>query len=514
MDKESKEKLEPHKVLAALNFGRVDAESDTRFENCFIGTDMLRHVLKPQHSLVLGSKGSGKSAAFRLLCTDKEKLRPLLPKEYTDVFCIPVYGLYNEEYVYGSEFRDMKSDSIDEFRYFWLMIIGLKTVAIIADDPKIKEIVSKSKSDKLKETYKIIQQVVNDLGLGQEKSTVGRLKQRVMQIVKPKIRDKRESEPMQLLLSEEFKRKTGMSVTAVLDKIDSLLQEIHCIAWLMLDKLDLLFIDDFDKLKSSITGLVQLLIEQSNRFKSIHFKIFLRSDIYRQLRIVNKSHLVSYTSEMKWTDSLLLKLLVSRAVAEPIVRDYCEEMTGDPVTVADIINGSEEDVLKYFYTIFESTMGSDNVDPDIPFLHTWMLRNLTDGMSNVYPREQIHLGNLAVEKQIEINRREGEHCSSRIISSQALQEAFAQLSIYRCDTYLYSEFPHLAKHFDVFRGSSKIKFTRDELYKLFENLDPNGDEGIRSVFDTGLLTPNGRSVDSSMEFTIPKLYRIGLGVVE
>jgi hypothetical protein len=508
--------MEPQQVLTALNFGRVDAESDTRFENCFIGTDMLRHVMKPQHSLVLGSKGSGKSASFRLLCTDKEKLRSLFPKSYEDIFCVPVYGLYNEEYIYGNEFRDIKSDSIDDFRYFWLMIIGLKSVTAIAEEPKIRDMVNKNKNPKLKEAYKIIQQVVEDLGLGQEKSTVGKLKQRVMSLVKPSLKDQPSSnEAVPKILAGDFKHKTGMSVTAVLDHIDIVLQETNCLAWMMLDKLDLLFIDDFEKLKSSITGLVMLLIEQTNRFKNIHFKIFLRYDIYRQLRIVNKSHLVSYTSEMKWNDSLLLKLLVSRAIAEPVVREYCEEQTGESVAVADVINGTEEDVLKYFYVLFESTMGrDDNSEPDFPFTHTWMLKNLTDGMGNVYPREQIHLGNLAVEKQIEVNRKEGEHTSGRLISAKALKEAFAALSIYRCDTYLYSEFPHLAKHFDVFRGSSKIRFTREELNKLFEKLAPNEDEGIRAVYDTGLLTPVGRTVDSSMEFTIPMLYQIGLGIAQ
>jgi hypothetical protein len=508
--------MEPQQVLTALNFGRVDAESDTRFENCFIGTDMLRHVMRAQHSLVLGSKGSGKSAAFRLLCTDKEKLRPLFPKEYDDIFCIPVYGLYNEEYLYGNEFRDIKSDSIDDFRYFWLMVIGFKTVTMIAEDAKISKLVGKSKNPKLKEAYKTILQVVEDLGLGQEKSTVSKLKQRVMRVVKPSLQDQTlASEAVPKILAGDFKHKTGMSVTAVLDQIDFLLKETNCLAWMMLDKLDLLFIDDFEKLKSSITGLVQLLIEQSNRFKNIHFKIFLRSDIYRQLRIVNKSHLVSYTSDMRWNDSLLLKLLVSRAIAEPVVREYCEEQTGESVTVADIINGAEEDVLKYFYVLFESTMGrDDNSEPDFPFTHTWMLKNLTDGMGNVYPREQIHLGNLAVEKQIEVNRKEGEHSSGRLISARALKEAFAALSIYRCDTYLYSEFPHLAKHFDVFRGSSNIRFTRGELNKLFNKLTPNEDEGIRAVYDTGLLTPVGRTVDSSMEFTIPMLYQIGLGIAQ
>jgi hypothetical protein len=158
--------------------------------------------------------------------------------------------------------------------------------------------------------------------------------------------------------------------------------------------------------------------------------------------------------------------------------------------------------------------GNDETELDIPFLHTWMLRNLTDGMDNVYPREQIHLGNLAVEKQVEINRKEGEHVSKRLISSLALREAFAKLSMYRCDTYLYSEFPHLSKHFDVFRGIEKVKFMREELYGLFEKLSPNGDEGIRAVYDTGLLKPLGRSVDSSMEFKIPLLYRIGLGITQ
>ena len=506
--------MEPREVLANLNFGRVDAESDSRFESCFIGTDMLRHILQPQHSLVLGSKGSGKSAVFRLLCTNKEKVRSLIPKIHDDVFCIPVYGLQNEEYVYGAEFRDIKSDSIDDFRYFWLLIIGLKAVNAIAEEPKIQELVAKSKNVELKKAYKVIQQVVDDLELSHERSTITKLKQKIGQLFRSSVQDSSlSSDTISKLFAGDFKYKTGMSITAVLDNIDTILRETNCLAWMMLDKLDLLFIADFEKLKSSITGLVQLLIEHSNRYKNIHFKIFLRSDIYRQLRIVNKSHLVSYTNEMRWSDSLLLKLLISRAIADPLVQEYCEEQTGESVSVADVINGTDEDVLKYFYIIFESTMEvNEDSEPDFPFIHTWMLKNLTDGRGNVYPREQILLGNLAVEKQIEINRREGEHKSQRLISANALKEAAAALSIYRCDTYLYSEFPHLVKHFDVFRGSLKIRFTREELNKLFEKLIPNEDEGIRAVYDTGLLMPHGRTVDSSMEFSIPLLYQIGLGI--
>ena len=40
----------------------------------------------------------------------------------------------------------------------------------------------------------------------------------------------------------------------------------------------------------------------------------------------------------------------------------------------------------------------------------------------------------------------------------------------------------------------------------------NGDEAIRALYDTGLLQPLGHSVDSSVKFKVPLLYRSGLGV--
>ena len=95
-----------------------------------------------------------------------------------------------------------------------------------------------------------------------------------------------------------------------------------------------------------------------------------------------------------------------------------------------------------------------------------------------------------------------------------LRDAFDEVSAYRCDTYLYSEFPHLAKHIDVFRGSDTTVFPREELYRLFEPLEPNGDEAIRDVYDAGLLLPLGRNVDSSRKFRIPLLYRSGLGITD
>lgn len=510
--------MDAQEILAGLNFGRVDAETDSRFDNCFIGTELLRNVLQAQHSLVLGSKGSGKSAAFRLLSDDKEKVKPLMPKGFEEIFCIPAYGLQNEEYLPGLEFQELKIHTIDDFRYFWLLYIGLKSASSLAQDEKLAKLVENTKNVKLRNAYKTITRVMEELGLEQEPSTFSKFKQRFRTFVRPPLRsDMLGSDEVNRLLSADFRHRTGMSVKALLDNIDVIMQETNCLAWVLLDKLDLLFIDDFEKLKAAITGLVQILVEHSNRFQNIHFKIFLRNDIYRQLRIVNKSHLVNYTQEMKWRESLLMKLLVSRAIADPAVQAWVEAQSGEKIEVANVIGGDDALVQKVFYTIFEPTLGPGSgpvSEPAVPFTHIWIMRHLTDGMGNIYPRELIHLGNLAVEKQREIDRAEGKHSSARLVGARALKEAFASVSVYRCDTYLYSEFPHLEKHFDVFRGSDKATFTRDELTKLFARFTPNGDEGIRAIYDAGLITPVGRTVDSSVEFKVPLLYRIGLGITQ
>ncbi len=512
---EKREKaVEPQVVLSKMNFGRVDGETDTRFENCFIGTEMLRQILLPQHSLIIGSKGAGKSAMARLLCDDNSKIEALFPKEFKEVFCIPAYGLQTEEYLSGLDIRELKPNTPDDFRSFWLLYIGLKTASVLTQDEKVQTLVARSKSTQVKDAFDDLRLLMIDLGLTpKEKGMMTRLKEKVGKRSRPKFNDVSHLRENEGSRSIGFKQLAGKSVIGLLEDLDLILRDINCLSWVVLDKLDLLFIEDFEKLKGAITGLIQLLVQYGHQFTNIHFKILLRNDIYRQLHIVNKSHLVSYSTEMKWRGPLLLKLLVSRAVVDPTVRSYCEEVLGEPVDVTNVILNDDAYVKRLFYIIFEPTMsatGGANATP----IHQWILKRLVDGLGNSFPREIIHLGNMAVESQREMNRTEGKHSSTRLISSRAVKEAFTKISAYRCETFLYAEFPHLAKHFDVFRGSESATFHREELYMLFEPLTPKGDEAIRAVHDVGLLIPVGKNVDSCSEFKVPLLYRAGLGITE
>lgn len=504
--------MDQQQILTCLNFGRVDGESDNRFNTCFIGTEMLRQVLLPQHSLIVGNKGSGKSAICRLLCEDLQKVRPLLPKNYEEIFCIPASGLQSEELLPEVELRELKPTSVDDFRDFWLLYLGLKTATVVLNDPKIAEAVDQSDNEKLRASYETLDRVLVDLGLRKDVSVMKKFRYRFTGWTRSSRKSEKGSRRETDSAAQDFKQKAGISIIGLLDHLDTVLRETKSLAWLMLDKLDLLYVDDMGRLKAAITGLVQLLVQYGNQFKNIHLKIFLRNDIYRQLHIVNKSHLVSFSSEMKWPGHLLLKLLVARAVVDNSVRAYCEAQMNEKVDVTNVILGTDDYVKRIFYTIFEPSMGGS--EATAAPTDQWILRRLSDGTGSSFPRELIHLGNRAVEKQREYNRSSNQHCSTKLVSSRALKEAFEMISAYRCDTYLYSEFPHLSKHFDIFRGSDTATFHRQELYMLFEPLSPKGDDAIRAVYDTGLLTPLGTNVDSARKFKVPLLYRSGLGISE
>ncbi|HLF13403.1 MAG TPA: hypothetical protein VI932_00755 [Bacteroidota bacterium] len=504
--------MDPQQALVCLNFGRVDGESDDRFSTCFIGTEMLRGILKAQHTLLVGNKGSGKSAICRLLIKDLAKVKPLLPRNYAEIYCIPAYGLQTEENVPGVSLKELNPSSVDEFRDFWLLYLGMKGALRLVNDDRMRGFVERTQKSNLKKSFETLERVLVTLGLRKDERMFFKMKNVLSGMFGSSGLG---GNGQAAAGNTRFKDRTGVSIIGLLEHVDLVLRETNSLAWMLLDGLDLLFVDDFPKLKASITGLVRLLVQYGNHFRNIHLKIFLRNDIFRQLHIANKSQLASYSSEMKWRESLLLKVLVVRAVDDQHVKSYCQEVLGDTVDVSAVILGSDEYVLKVFYAIFEPTLGQGKPGQAKPMpTHQWILRGLRDGTGSSFPRELIHLGNKAVEQQREMNRIGGNHLSTHLIGPEALREAFAMVSSYRCDTYLYSEFPHLSRHFDVFRGSDTTTFHREVLYMLFAPLSPNGDEAIRALYDTGLLQPLGRNVDSSMKFKVPLLYRPGLGVRE
>ncbi len=507
--------MDPQQVLSSLSFGKVDAETDDKLSNCFIGTDILKQALHARHSLLLGGKGSGKSALFRLLSQDTYRLTQILQSNFNEIYSIPAYGIHSDEYLTYTEIQEINPQSIDDFKYFWQLYFGLKTAATIANCPRMRERVNKSNSPIIKNNFHSIVQLLTDIGLLQKGQNNYSFQNKIKELFSFREPTHNITTDSSKFVALYTKSKTGLNIISFLDLVDKILKESNCLVWILVDQIDLLYLDDLDRRKKAITALVQLLIEYSNRFSNINLKVFLRTDIYKELQIVNKSHLVSMIIELKWTESLLLKLFVARAVYDKNVRVYCESILKENLDVMRVIAANDEFIMKIFYTLF------DNNNKIIP-PHSWIMKRLVDGLGLMYPRELIHLGNQTVSKQREINKirknipiNDSESIfRGSLLGSRAMKLAFEEVSKYRCDTYLYAEFPHLSKHFDKFRGKEKDKFSREELIDMFSNVSPEGNEAIHAIYETGLLKPSkNQNVDACRSFSIPRLYRAGFGII-
>ena len=83
-------------LLSKLNFGAVDSESEVNLDKIFVQTQNFKEFLNPNTALLLGSKGAGKSALYRLFTMFEKSAREMAG----DV-------LENTSIVAGTGFKDL-----------------------------------------------------------------------------------------------------------------------------------------------------------------------------------------------------------------------------------------------------------------------------------------------------------------------------------------------------------------------------------------------------------------------
>ena len=64
-------------LLINLNFGAVDSESEENLDKVFIQTQNFNEFLNPNVALLLGCKGAGKSALYRLFTKYEKSARKM-----------------------------------------------------------------------------------------------------------------------------------------------------------------------------------------------------------------------------------------------------------------------------------------------------------------------------------------------------------------------------------------------------------------------------------------------------
>lgn len=473
-------------IVNNLYFGNVDSESEEDLDKIFIQTNDFNKFLDEKTSVVIGAKGAGKSALFRLFAYYESEARKMSNNKLANVILISGTGFKDIPNMDDSTiFNDMKEDNID-FQAAWNIYIMYKLVYQLY---KQEHIVASDNCKKLL----IKESLIKDERL------IGKLIRIYEKLIgeAPNVDEISFSD-----FSVKVSKNKKASSNQVLKEINDKLEQEGKKVWILLDKIDELFSDKSEIRVKCIEGLFLTLIDFQSRYSNIKLKIFVRSDIWSELNFVNKSHLADKQVKLEWNSYDLKRMIVKRGCLNDKIKEY--------VRVEGGIQDIEGRIDEVFDLLFAKKPYSGSREA-LTINH--MIDRIEDGQGGRYPRELINFCNESVNSEKETMRISGVSGSMPpVITGNSILKAFPVVSKNKVQTYL-SEFGALREHFKRFEGQTKATFTKAELIDLMRGLQPEGDDMLRQLYETGILRPNTSSIIASANYEVPRLFRIGLGMV-
>ncbi|WP_338728928.1 hypothetical protein [Haladaptatus sp. DJG-WS-42] len=481
--------IDHNKYLYDLDFGNVDAESEEKLAKRFVRTQGFGKISDRDTLIILGPKGSGKSALFRLFTDFKDQAENFLGEDLPkNTHIIKATG--------GNDLRSLDNRNLqkiknqDEFSYedFWEIYIGVKIAEKLGEagytsDGELGNVLralDEQKDWRLLPVFKTVWEYC----IGDPPSS-GKLSYGNFSI--------------------EIGSSNGVFDTELLlENEQSLLSENDETVWLLLDRIDELESKEPEKRKELIEALFRTQLTFLGKFDNIRLKIFLRTDIWSELNFVNKSHVSDKRVELNWDDSQLLKMTNKRMLQSDSVKEYVENSIGTEIDVGTVENFDQGSQKEIFYSVFEDTVYPGEREAE---LFDWMTTRIKDGHGGKYPRELISFCNGAVREEI----GKEEHPKDRLIEGYSVRDAYNTVSNQRVNTYL-SEFPDLKEHFDRFDTKKTAEYSYDDLYTMFEDLDPSPKNAIDRMVDIGFFRTD-RDDNGNRIYEIPRLYREGIGLV-
>lgn len=497
-------------LLKNLDLGSSVAESDTLLEAARIETSAFTDLLSDRVDLIPGTKGSGKSALFRIFVdflpeallrqrkvvvahgiqapgdpvfhAFTDRFSKLSEDEFVSFWCIYLVSLAHEQFIKGERYREFLSHASSEIQRF-------SRACANANIPDIQA--KKSLKDILEWSLHVL--------------TSWRPK------VAYKLPDATEWE-FDLFGSKtesvvEKSEGTGEHslphyVNDVKESLEAVLGASELSLWLMVDRLDEIFPRRSDVERKALRAVLRAM----RYFVSprIRVKVFLRDDMLEQVVRTDEgftalTHLtVRQADTLRWTQDQILAMVVKRFFADDALVAYLG-------INRDQLEASPSYRARCFYNLFPQTVfKGTNQSPTI----RWICNRCADGRGVVTPRDVLDLLIRAKQRQQDIYAADPEGSSDSVIGAVAIQYGFEELSKRKRQTYLQAEFPHLWKDIEKFSGG-KTDYNATSLQGL---LGPSWKATVESLLDIGFFSKRSRK--GGAVYSIPFLYRHGMSLTQ
>lgn len=443
-------------ILEDLRFSTGTAESQGDILDNFISTEIVEKALQPKTSLVIGRKGTGKTAIFRRIHEGEQRQSSITmsPDIEDKKYWVPSPTGFKAI----GDFLDSRNIA---WREFWLLQF---CISCYASNPNLFSIEE--------DLAEVLRQ-----DLTRERTLVNSIKG---------------------ILSLND---SGLIVRDWLYDLDRSISQERI---LLFDGLDTGFgsaEDDRKRRKTALEGLLTLIIELSGKLHHLRFKVLLREDIWKTLEFENKSHFFGRSVKLDWnTQEELYKVVLKQAMRS---EQFCELVTS--VLPQQLIKNPDYWNDEQVRDVWNLLVGERMRGQKSGFTRNWVWTRLADGNDNHNPRSLLQLFSTALDWEKREQRRNS--YKRTLIRPRALQESLSKVSEEAVNALIQEEFKELQELADHLR---QIGYTPLEVEKL-----QGYEDRLELAREVGLLTPYDYAQGSDTEvkrYKVPDLYRLGLNM--
>jgi hypothetical protein len=498
-------------LLQWLDLGSSVAESDTRLEAARIETSAFSDLLNDRVDLIPGTKGSGKSALFRifvdflpdvLLNQRKvvvahgieapgdpvfhafiDRFSNLSEEEFVSFWCIYLVSLAHEQFIKGPRYREFLENATSQIQAF----------RRVCADARIPEIEAKKS---LKDVLEWSLHVLTSWRPKVKFRPPGDSGELELDLFGSKV------ELPSKATEESSEHSLPKYVNDIKQSLEAVLSASGLSLWLMVDRLDEIFPRRSDVERTALRGLLRAMRYFASA--SIRVKVFLRDDMLEQVVRTSSgftalTHVtVREADTLRWTQDQILAMVVKRFCANDGLLAYL-------AINRDQLDASASYRVECFGKIFPPTVfRGTRQSPTI----RWISNRCADGRGVVTPRDVLDLLIRAKQRQQDDCAANAEGTSEWVIGPSAIQYGFEELSKRKRQTYLQAEFPHLWKDIEKFSGG-KTDYNPAALEGLLGTDWKATSEHLLAI---GFFS-RGKKAGEEV-FSVPFLYRHGMNLTQ
>lgn len=443
------------RILEELHFSTGTAERQDDFIETFVETEVVRKAIDQTNPLVIGRKGTGKTAIFRWMMEESSD---------SIVIHAPTPLDKGKTWILSPDAFQAIGEQIDKgggnWRQFWAFYICvalyLQKAHHVPPPADFRQDFSLNNKSETK--------LVHAFGT--------------------------------LLKMDQL----GLRLNDWLSDIDEGLKQKMTI---LFDGLDVGFGSsepDRKRRNTAISGLFDFWMNRESKLSNIAFKIFLREDLWKSIIFENKSHLYGRSVTLKWTERVTYyRVAIKQAIRSETFKTALKAL-GDGAKTLDprFENWPDVDVQQAWNLLVGERMKGGKT----AFTRNWVWSRLADGKNDHSPRYLLQLFNRIVEW--EKNEHQRSPYERSIIRARAMEKCLPDVSQEALDA-LSEEFRD-----ELAETINHIKNQIDRTPMPASAFKSLGSQNLSTAVEVGLLSVYEGTAENVERYKVPDLFRHAL----